>query len=58
MLFRSEEEKGHLSWVKAWLEDQAVRRGPMVRELMTRYAAVDRRIYDEMTVQLGWRSAA
>ena len=53
-----EEEKGHLSWVKAWLEDQAVRRGPMVRELMTRYAAVDRRIYDEMTVQLGWRSAA
>ena len=53
-----EEEKGHLSWVKAWLEDQAVRRGAVVRERMMRYAAVDRRIYDAVIVQLGWRSVA
>jgi rubrerythrin len=53
-----EEEKGHLSWVKVWLEGQAVHRGPVVRELMTRYAAVDRRIYDAVTLELGWRSVA
>jgi rubrerythrin len=53
-----EEEKGHLSWVKEWLDEQAVRRGAVVPALMARYAAVDRRIYEAITSELGWRRAA
>ncbi len=53
-----EEEKNHLSWVKEWLDEQASRRGAVVSELMSRYAAVDDRIYDAVTAELGWRSAA
>ena len=53
-----EEEKGHLSWVKGWLDRQALIRGPMVKETMRKYAEVDRRIYDALTLELGWRVAA
>lgn len=53
-----EEEKGHLSWVKQWLDHQAVIRGTVVRDTMRRYAEVDRRIYDALTLELGWRVAA
>jgi hypothetical protein len=53
-----EEEKGHLSWVKRWLDEQALSRGPEVHEIMRRYAAVDRQVYDALTVEIGWRMAA
>ena len=53
-----EEEKSHLSWVKEWLDEQEATRGALVTELMARYAAVDDRIYDAVTAELGWRSAA
>ena len=53
-----EEEKGHLSWVKHWLDQQALTRGAEVQEIMQRYAAVDRQVYDALTLELGWRMAA
>ena len=53
-----EEERGHLSWVKQWLDRQAVVRGAIVGETMRRYAEVDRRVYDALTLELGWRVAA
>ena len=53
-----EEERGHLSWVKQWLEKEAVVRGRVVRDTMQRYAEVDRRIYEALTLELGWRVAA
>lgn len=53
-----EEEKGHLTWVKAWLDHEAMTRGAEVREIMQRYAAVDARIYDALTLELGWKVAA
>ena len=53
-----EEEKGHLSWVKEWLDREAAGRGDEVREVMRRYTEVDRRVYDALTLELGWREAA
>lgn len=53
-----EEEKDHLSWVKQWLDRQAERRGEMVYATMRKYAEIDRLIYDELTLELGWRVAA
>jgi len=53
-----EEEKGHLSWVKRWLDQQALVRGSMVQEIIQHYADVDRQVYDELTLELGWRMAA
>jgi bacterioferritin (cytochrome b1) len=53
-----EEEKGHLSWVKHWLDRQAATRGGEVREIMRRYAEVDRQVYDALTLELEWRMAA
>jgi len=53
-----EEEKGHLRWVKRWLDDQARTRGAVVAEAMARYTAADALVYAEMTQELGWREAA
>jgi demethoxyubiquinone hydroxylase (CLK1/Coq7/Cat5 family) len=53
-----EEEKGHLSWVKHWLDQQALTRGSIVHEIMRRYAEVDRQVYAALTLELGWRMAA
>jgi demethoxyubiquinone hydroxylase (CLK1/Coq7/Cat5 family) len=53
-----EEEKGHLTWVKHWLDQQAIGRGDEVRDVMRRYVALDARIYDAVTLELGWREAA
>jgi hypothetical protein len=53
-----EEERGHLSWVKHWLDGQAVARGREVAEIMRRYAEVDRHVYDALTLEWGWRMAA
>ncbi|HEU4721463.1 MAG TPA: ferritin-like domain-containing protein [Gemmatimonadaceae bacterium] len=53
-----EEEKGHLRWVKRWLDEQARTRGDVVKAAMDRYAAADALVYAEMTDELGWRVAA
>lgn len=53
-----EEEKGHLSWVKVWLDEQSRDHGIEVRDVMRRYAAADQNIYDALTAEYGFRSAA
>lgn len=53
-----EEERGHLSWVKHWLDEQARDRGQEVRDVMRRYALVDRQIYDMLSSEYGLRWAA
>ena len=54
-----EEEKHHLSWVKHWLDREALRRGDWeVRRLLETYAALDERVYQELAVDYGfWRAA-
>ena len=53
-----EEEKGHLRWVKRWLDEQARVRGAVVADALSRYTAADALVYEEMTRELGWREAA
>ena len=53
-----EEEKTHLSWVKRWLDAQALVRGDEVRDTLQRYTELDARVYDALTLELGWREAA
>ena len=53
-----EEERGHLSWVKRWLDEQRRTRRLEVDATMKRYADADAAIYARLTVELGWRQAA
>lgn len=54
-----EEEKGHLIWVKRWLDTQrSAGRAAEVDAVMRRYAEVDAHVYSALTVELGWREAA
>lgn len=53
-----EEERGHLSWVKAWLDEQSRERGKEVRDVLQRYALVDQRVYDALSHEYGLRWAA
>jgi hypothetical protein len=53
-----DEERGHLTWVKHWLDKQALTRATEVREVMSRYAAADERIYTAIAAEYGWRLAA
>ena len=53
-----EEEKGHLSWVKQWLDEQARERGTQVRDVIRRYASADQQIYDVLSAEYGFRTAA
>ena len=53
-----EEERGHLSWVKAWLDEQSRVRCQEVRDVMQRYAVVDQRVYDALAHEYGLRWAA
>lgn len=53
-----DEEKGHLIWVKKWLDIQSVRRPAEVREVMHRYAAADDLVYAAISAEYGWRLAA
>ena len=53
-----EEERGHLSWVRHWLDDQAKDRAQEVRDVLRRYALADRRIYDVFSSEYGLRWAA
>ncbi|MBA2707243.1 MAG: ferritin-like domain-containing protein [Gemmatimonadaceae bacterium] len=53
-----DEERGHLSWVKHWLDQQADQHGALVRDVIRRYAAADQGIYEALTAEYGFRSAA
>lgn len=53
-----EEEKGHLSWVKSWLDEQALSRGTVVRDVIRRYVLADQQIYDALSAEFGFRTAA
>jgi bacterioferritin (cytochrome b1) len=53
-----DEERGHLKWVKLWLDKQAGNRPTEVREVMRRYAAADELIYAAISAEYGWRLAA
>ena len=53
-----DEEKGHLIWVKKWLDIQSGRRPEEVREVMHRYAAADDLVYAAISAEYGWRLAA
>jgi len=53
-----DEERGHLTWVKRWLDKQALTRATEVREVMRRYAAADELIYAAISAEYGWRLAA
>src|SRR4051812_12004075 len=53
-----DEERGHLSWVRKWLDKQARARPVEVREVMRRYAEVDERVYAAISAEYGWRLAA
>ena len=39
-----EKERGHMTWVKAWLDEQSKVRSSEVREVMSRYTLADRRL--------------
>jgi rubrerythrin len=53
-----DEERGHLIWVKRWLDEQSTRRPEEVREAIRRYALVDERVYAALSAEYGWRLAA
>ncbi|MFL5576593.1 MAG: ferritin-like domain-containing protein [Gemmatimonadaceae bacterium] len=53
-----EEEKGHLAWVKRWLDRRAVACGAEVAATLRRCAEADARIYGELSEEFGWREAA
>jgi demethoxyubiquinone hydroxylase (CLK1/Coq7/Cat5 family) len=52
-----EEERGHLSWVRRWLDDEADRRGDDVARILAAYEEADARIYDALVLEYGWRAA-
>jgi len=52
-----DDEQGHLSWVKNWLDEQTGRRME-VRALLRSYAELDASIYRAFTIALGWSKAA
>jgi demethoxyubiquinone hydroxylase (CLK1/Coq7/Cat5 family) len=53
-----EEERGHLSWVKRWLDEQARTRGAAVAAALRRFAAADDAVYERLVAEFGWRDAA
>jgi hypothetical protein len=53
-----DEERGHLTWVKHWLDKQSAVRPVEVREVMRKYAEVDERVYSAISIEYGWRLAA
>jgi demethoxyubiquinone hydroxylase (CLK1/Coq7/Cat5 family) len=53
-----EEERGHLSWVKDWLEEEAEVRGVDLKAMLDRRVAIDARVYDELLYEFGFRVRA
>jgi demethoxyubiquinone hydroxylase (CLK1/Coq7/Cat5 family) len=52
-----DDEQGHLSWVKHWLDAQTTR-SVEVRGLMRSYTELDATIYRDLTLEFGWSEAA
>ena len=52
------DERGHLSWVKEWLERQTGARRDAVPTLMRRYTAVDAAIHAQLMRDYHWRDLA
>jgi bacterioferritin (cytochrome b1) len=53
-----DDERGHLSWVKEWLERQTGARRAAVPALMRRYAAVDEAIHAQLMQDYHWSDLA
>ncbi len=53
-----DEERGHLIWVKRWLDKQSAQRPEEVRDVMRRYMDADERVYAALSAEYGWRLAA
>ncbi|HWC45614.1 MAG TPA: ferritin-like domain-containing protein [Casimicrobiaceae bacterium] len=53
-----DDERGHLSWVKEWLDRQTGARRLAVPVLMQRYAAIDAAIHAQLMRDYHWRELA
>jgi len=54
----SDDERVHLSWVKAWLEEQSKEHGHEVRDGLRRYALADQRVNGSLAIEYGQKGAA
>ena len=52
------DERGHLSWVREWLNRQTGPRGAAVPMLMRRYSLVDAEIHKQLIHDYEWREPA
>lgn len=52
-----EEERGHLSWVRRWLDEQTLRRPEHLARIMTTYETADERIYRDLLADYGFVAA-
>jgi hypothetical protein len=52
------DERGHLSWVKEWLDSQTGARRSAIPALLRRYSAVDAAIRKQLLDEYGWRELA
>ena len=52
------DERGHLSWVKEWLDSQTGARRSAIPALLRRYSAVDAAIRKQLLEEYGWRELA
>ena len=53
-----EDEKGHLSWVRRWLDAQKATRPGVVEETLERYTAADPLVWARMCRDYGYEAAA
>jgi len=53
-----DDERGHLSWVREWLDRQTGARRAAVPALMQRYAAIDAEIHAQLMRDYHWRELA
>jgi demethoxyubiquinone hydroxylase (CLK1/Coq7/Cat5 family) len=53
-----DDERGHLSWVREWLDRQTGARRAAVPALMHRYAAIDATIHAQLMRDYHWRDLA
>ena len=53
-----DDERGHLSWVKDWLDSQTGARHSAIPALLRRYTAVDAAIRKQLMTEYGWRELA
>jgi bacterioferritin (cytochrome b1) len=49
-----EEERGHLSWVRRWLDAESIRRGAVVDRILRSYERADAAIYESLIHEYGF----